>query len=58
MAMQETREKISEILDGGRYARTEEELFEKAIALLEKCKIEPSRPDYEAPESEVATRDS
>ena len=56
--MQETREKISEILDGGRYTRTEEELFEKAIALLEKCKIEPSRPDFEAPESEVATSDS
>jgi len=28
---------------GGRYARTEEELYEKAIALLEKCKIEPRR---------------
>jgi hypothetical protein len=26
---------------GGRYARTAEELYEKAIALLEKCKIEP-----------------
>jgi hypothetical protein len=28
---------------GGRYARSEEELYEKAIALLEKCKIEPVR---------------
>jgi len=58
MVMQKTHERTNEILNGGRYARTEEELFEKAIALLEKCKIEPSRPDYEAPESEVATRDS
>ena len=27
-------------LQGGRYARTEEELYKKALALLEKCKIE------------------
>lgn len=58
IAMQETREKIDEILNGGRYARTEEELFEKAIALLEKCRIESSHPDYEAPESEPATSNS
>jgi hypothetical protein len=56
--MQETRERIDEILNGGRYARTEEELFEKAIALLEKCRIEPSYPDYETPESEPATSNS
>ena len=30
-------------LQGGRYARTEEELYKKALALLEKCKIEPRR---------------
>ena len=29
-----------ESFEGGRYARTEEELYEKAIALLDKCKIE------------------
>ena len=46
MAMEKTRE-INETFQGGRYARTEEELFEKAIALLEKCKIEPLRPDRE-----------
>jgi hypothetical protein len=45
--MEKTREKINEKFQGGRYARTEDELFEKAIALLEKCKIEPSRPDQE-----------
>jgi hypothetical protein len=47
MAMEKTREKINETIQDGRYARTEEELFEKAIALLEKCKIEPLRPDQE-----------
>jgi hypothetical protein len=27
--------------EGGRYARTEEELYKKAVMLLDKCKIEP-----------------
>ena len=35
----------------GRYARTEEELYEKAIALLEKCKIEARRSGQKVPES-------
>jgi hypothetical protein len=29
--------------EGGQYARTEEELYKKAIELLEKCKIESRR---------------
>jgi hypothetical protein len=29
--------------DGGQYARTEEELYKKAIVLLDKCKIETRR---------------
>ncbi len=37
---------------GGRYARTEGELYEKAIALLEKCKVEPARSGQEIPELE------
>ena len=37
---------------GGRYARTEGELYEKAIALLKKCKIEPGRSGQEIPELE------
>jgi len=37
---------------GGRYARTEGELYEKAIVLLEKCKIEPGRSGQEIPELE------
>ena len=28
---------------GGRYARTEEELYSKAIRLLDKCKVEDRR---------------
>jgi hypothetical protein len=39
---------------GGRYARTEEELYEKAIALLEKCKIELGRSGQEISELESA----
>jgi hypothetical protein len=30
-------------LEGGSYARTEEELYKKAIGLLDKCKIAPQR---------------
>jgi hypothetical protein len=41
-------------LQGGRYASTEEELYRKALALLEKCKIEPGRSGKEMPESESA----
>jgi len=41
-------------LQGGRYARTEDELYKKALALLEKCKIEPGRLGQETPELESA----
>jgi hypothetical protein len=41
-------------LQGGRYACTEEELYKKALALLEKCKIEPGRLGQEIPELESA----
>jgi hypothetical protein len=41
-------------IQGGRYARTEDELYEKAIALLEKCKIELGRSGQEIPELESA----
>jgi len=40
---------------GGRYARTEEELYKKALALLEKCRIAPGRSGQEIPELESAT---
>jgi hypothetical protein len=58
MVMQKTREKIDEVFEGGRYARTEGELYEKAIALLDKCKIVPSPPDPETAELESAVNSS
>jgi len=38
--MQETRNNKNYDLKGGQYARTEDELYKKAITLLDKCKIE------------------
>jgi hypothetical protein len=49
--MEKTREKINEIFEGGRYARTEEELFGKAIALLDKCKMTTRPSGHEKLES-------
>jgi len=39
---------------GGRYACTETELYKKALALLEKCKIESGHSCKEMPELESA----
>jgi hypothetical protein len=39
MGMQEVTNNKGQGFAGGRYARTEEELFDKAIALLDKCKV-------------------
>jgi hypothetical protein len=41
--MQETHNNKNKGFKGGRYARTEAELYEKALALLDKCKIETPR---------------
>ena len=41
-------------LQDGRYARTEEELYKKALALLEKCKIETQSSNKEIPQLESA----
>jgi hypothetical protein len=38
--MQQIRTDKDKDLQGGRYARTEDELYRKALALLEKCRIE------------------
>jgi len=44
MVMQRTRNnKKNKGLEGGHYAHTEEELYKKAIGLLDKCKIETRR---------------
>jgi hypothetical protein len=51
MIMLETRENENERAEGGKYARTEEELYEKAIALLEKCRIESRHSGRNVPES-------
>jgi hypothetical protein len=48
--MQETKNNKNSGIKGGRYARTEEELYEKAIALLDKCKIEPRHSGQEMTE--------
>jgi hypothetical protein len=52
MMQEETPTNKNEGFRGGLYARTEGELYEKAIALLEKCQIEPGRSGQEIPKSE------
>ena len=47
--MQETKNYKNDTIQGGQYARTEEELYEKAIALLDKCKIEAPHSGQEMP---------
>ncbi len=56
MVMQEIGDKQKVDFEGGRYASTEEELYKKAIALLEKCKIaaQPSGQKTLASESSTA----
>jgi hypothetical protein len=41
-------------LQGGQYACTEEELYKKALALLEKCKIETQSSGKEMPQLKSA----
>lgn len=53
MVMQENPSNKS--LEGGEYARTEEELYNKAVALLDKCKIETQSSGQPQPELEAAT---
>jgi len=50
MVMQKIKNNNNSGIRGGRYARTEEELHEKAIALLDKCKIEAQHSGQEIPE--------
>ena len=53
--MQEIHDKAEEEFEGGQYARTEEELYKKAIALLEKCKIDAQCSGQELPEPTAQT---
>ena len=48
--MQEIRDNENPGFKEGHYARSEEELYKKAIALLEKCRIESRRTSQEMPE--------
>ena len=49
MVMQQISDNETQSFEGGRYACTEEELYEKAIALLEKCKIATRPAEQETP---------
>jgi hypothetical protein len=55
MMHEETPTNKDKGFQGGRYASTEEELYKNALALLEKCKIEPGRSGQDVPELEHAT---
>ena len=53
VGMQEVTDKKGKGFSGGRYARSEEELFDKAIALLDKCKVMTGSSDREKLETSV-----
>jgi hypothetical protein len=55
MMQEETPTNKDKGFEGGRYAPTEEELYMKALTLLEKCKIEPGHSGQEVAELEHAT---
>lgn len=54
MVMQETRNNKNYGLKGGQFARTEDDLYNKAITLLDKCKIETHHGAREMPEVQPA----
>jgi hypothetical protein len=58
MGMDDIPDSGNEGFAGGRYARTEEELHRKAIALLEKCKIAARASNQKAPKLETTTETS
>jgi hypothetical protein len=49
--MNEAAEDKGESFEGGRYAGSEEELFDKAVALLDKCKVMSGSSDRDGLES-------
>ena len=55
MVMLETRDNENEGSEGGQDACTEEVLYKKAIALLEKCKVEARSSGQNVPESTAET---
>jgi hypothetical protein len=55
MMQEETPANKDKGFQGSQYARTQEQLYKKALALLEKCKNEPEPSGQEVPELELAT---
>jgi hypothetical protein len=53
--MQEIYDNEEVGFEGGQYACTEVELYEKAIALLEKCRIETRRSGQKLPDPTAET---
>ena len=45
MVMKGNIQDQNEAVEGGRYAPTEEELYNKALELLDKCRVEIRRED-------------
>ena len=54
MAMQQLRTDKDKGLQGSRDARTEEDLYKKALALLEKCRVETQASDQGVVRSQVS----
>ncbi len=55
MMQEETPANRDKGFQGGQYARAQEELYKKALALPEKCKNEPGPSGQEVPELEPAS---
>jgi hypothetical protein len=53
--MEERTDNKDTVMAGGRYARSEEELFDKAVALLDKCKVTTGASGQEKVESSART---
>jgi hypothetical protein len=58
MVMQEISDKVKADFVGGRYAGTEAELYKRAIALLEKCRIATQPAGQEIPASDPTSESS
>jgi hypothetical protein len=58
MVMHQNSDNETESFEGGRYACTEKELYKKAIALLEKCKIATRPAGQEIPASAATNETS
>ncbi len=55
MMREETPANKDKGFQGGQYARTQEELYKKALVLLERCKNEPGPSGQEVAELEPAS---